>query len=201
MAVLVRCDAQRSWEPHFGAPMFNARLVRLQAQHREAYPVLALSLFGYGCAGSELWRIEMRWDIAVAVSAVLGSPAFANDGELHTFHCLHGCPLGAPGTNDTIVREIYTLSSNDLTKMADWVAYRKTPETIGTSEGRDWQTDPALAADETLTEESYKDAPASLHIDRGHQAPLASFSGTQMADQTNILSNITPQGSALNQSA
>lgn len=143
----------------------------------------------------------MRWKIAVAVSVALGSPTLAKDGELHTFHCLYGCPLGAPGTNDTIVRETYTLSSNDLTKLADWVAYRITPETIGTSEGRDWKTDSALAADETLNEDSYNDAPATLHIDRGHQAPLASFSGTPFADQTNILSNITPQGSALNQGA
>lgn len=96
----------------------------------------------------------MRWKIAVAASLALGSPTFAKEGELHTFRCLQGCPVGAPGTNDTVVREIYTLSSNDLTKMADWVAYRITPKTIGTSEGRDWQTDPALAADETLTEES-----------------------------------------------
>lgn len=144
----------------------------------------------------------MRWMIAVAVaSVVMCSPTLAKDGELHTFHCLHGWPLGAPGTNDTVVREIYTLSSNDLTKMADWVAYRITPESIGTSEGRDWQADPSLADDETLTESSYKDAPAALHIDRGHQAPLASFSGTPLADQTNILSNITPQASALNQGA
>lgn len=105
----------------------------------------------------------------------------AKDGELHTFHCLYGCPTGAPGTNDTVVREIYTLSSNDLTKMADWVAYRITPETIGTSEGRQWRTDPDLAPDETLTADAYEGAPATIHVDRGHQAPLASFSGTPFA--------------------
>lgn len=125
--------------------------------------------------------------------------ALANDAELHTFHCLLGCPVGAPSTNDTVVREIYTLSSNDLTKMADWVAYRITKETIGASGGRDWETDPWLGADETLTPNSYDGASDNLHIDRGHQAPLASFSGTPFADQTNILSNITPQSSALNQ--
>jgi len=73
------------------------------------------------------------------LALTLATSAAARDGELHTFHCLHGCPGGAPGTNDTIVREIYTLSSNDLTKMADWVAYRVTPETIGASEGRNWK--------------------------------------------------------------
>ena len=134
-----------------------------------------------------------------AALACLTAPALASDGELHTFHCLFGCPLGAPATNDVVVREIYTLSNNDLTKMADWVAYRVTPASIGSSEGRDWQTDPWLAADETLTPKSYDGASAALHVDRGHQAPLASFSGTPFAAETNVLSNITPQSSALNQ--
>src|SRR5690606_28703232 len=110
-----------------------------------------------------------------------------------------GCPVGAPATNDTVVREIYTLSSNDLTKMADWVAYRITPDTIGPSRSRNWSADRDLAADETLSEDHYTDAPAMLHIDRGHQAPLAAFSGTEQVQETNILSNITPQASALNQ--
>lgn len=135
----------------------------------------------------------------IALASLASSDATASDSELHTFHCLLGCPQGAPATNDTIVREIYTLSSNDLTKMADWVAYRVTKESIGPSAGRDWETDPWLAVDETLTPNSYDRASEDLHIDRGHQAPLASFSGTAFADETNILSNITPQSSALNQ--
>ncbi len=49
---------------------------------------------------------------AVAAAFTLASPATAADNaEVHTFHCLHGCPAGAPATNDLIVREIYTLSS------------------------------------------------------------------------------------------
>lgn len=38
-----------------------------------------------------------------------------------------------------------------------------------------------------------------LKVDRGHQAPLASFKGTPYWSQTNYLSNITPQKAALNQ--
>lgn len=60
--------------------------------------------------------------------------------EAFTFHCLHGCPTGASAINDVIVREIYTLSSNDFTKQADWVAYRVTPDTIGSSGARAWTT-------------------------------------------------------------
>lgn len=125
----------------------------------------------------------------------------AYSAELHTFHCIGSCPEGAAETNDVVVREIYTLSSNDLTRMADWVAYTVTPESIGTSEGRLWAADPTLEADERLSPGDYRGAPRTLHIDRGHQAPLASFAGTPHAADTNFLSNITPQSAALNQGA
>lgn len=142
----------------------------------------------------------MRWKLLIGlISLTTASSGHGQDGELHSFHCLFGCPMGAPATNDVVVREIYTLSSNDMTRMADWVAYRITPQSIGRSEGRDWMSDPWLAPDETLEEEDYDGASAALRIDRGHQAPLAAFSGTPNADETNILSNITPQASALNQ--
>lgn len=131
--------------------------------------------------------------------AASGGVARADDAELHTFHCLHGCPIGAPGIDDIVVREIYTLASNDLTKMADWVAYRVTPASIGPSGERVWSADPWLDPAETLEKEDYEEAPRTLGIDRGHQAPLAGQSGTPFAADTNILSNITPQGAALNQ--
>ena len=38
--------------------------------------------------------------VAVAVPASAGTSA-----ELHTFHCLHGCPIGAAGNDDIVVRE------------------------------------------------------------------------------------------------
>ncbi|WP_375422630.1 DNA/RNA non-specific endonuclease, partial [uncultured Sphingomonas sp.] len=135
----------------------------------------------------------------VAALGIAASAAIASDGELHTFHCLYGCPLGAPFFNDTATTEIYTLSSDDLTKAADWVAYRVSPATIGASGERTWQADPWLSADETLMPKAYDNANRALHVDRGHQAPLAAFSGTPFASETNILSNITPQSSALNQ--
>ncbi len=130
-----------------------------------------------------------------------GTAQARSDGELHTFHCLHGCPIGAADIDDVIVREIYTLASNDLTKMADWVAYRVTPTSIGPSGDRKWAADPWLDPDEALEPDDYEGAPRALGIDRGHQAPLAGQSGTPFASDTNILSNITPQGAALNQGA
>lgn len=138
---------------------------------------------------------------AMTALACLAVPALADDAEIHTFHCLHGCPMGASATNDLIVREIYTLSSNDRTKFADWVAYRVTASSIGPSQGRSWRADPWLGVDETLAPDDYRGAPDALGVDRGHQAPLAAFSGTPFAADTNVLSNITPQASALNQAS
>ena len=141
--------------------------------------------------------------IAGAVTAVAAGPALSRDsGELHTFHCLHGCPVGAPRQSTTSsCAKIYTLASNDLTKMADWVAYRVTPASIGPSGDRKWAADPWLDPDEALEPGDYDGASQALGVDRGHQAPLAGQSGTPFAADTNILSNITPQGAALNQGA
>ncbi len=135
----------------------------------------------------------------IIATFVMAAPVRAADSELTTFHCLWGCPVGAPATNDTIVREIYTLSSNDFTKMADWVAYRITPHTIAASrDSRKYRIDPWLDPSETLSEDEYAGGSSALRIDHGHQTPLAAFSGTPQWDDTNVNSNMTPQSSALN---
>jgi endonuclease G len=131
----------------------------------------------------------------------LSTSARADDARLHTFHCLQACPVGAPENSDFNVREIYTLASDPFTKMAVWVAYRVTRETIGLSQSRDWSADPWLVADETLEPSDYDGSNAALKVDRGHQAPLAAFSGTPHWALTNNLSNITPQSNELNQGA
>ncbi|WP_086932734.1 DNA/RNA non-specific endonuclease [Agarilytica rhodophyticola] len=112
----------------------------------------------------------------------------------------YGCPTGAPNSNQEIERNIYTLSNNRTTKFADWVAYRVTPVTIdGPSRSRNFRSDPAIASRFTLETSDYRDAHALLGTDRGHQVPLASFSNTPYWNDTNFLSNITPQSSELNQ--
>ena len=58
-----------------------------------------------------------------------------------------------------------------------------------------------MADSETLEKEDYRGAHAALKTDRGHQAPLASFTSTPNWKATNYLSNITPQKSALNRGA
>ena len=136
---------------------------------------------------------------ATVIVSLWIKPVFAQ--EIHANLCLHGCPSGSPATNDLVIRDIYILSSNDRTKFADWVAYRVTQSTIGKSKGRAWRPDPLLADDETLEPSDYAGANAALQTDRGHQAPLASFSGTDNWAATNYLSNITPQKGDLNQSS
>ena len=125
-----------------------------------------------------------------------GSFATAQDGEPM---CLYGCPDGTPETNVSVERAIYALSSNGKTKFADWVAYRVVEDQFGPSRNRSWRADPDIPPEQTLEPDDYKGAHAALGTDRGHQAPLATFAGTSDWQQTNYLSNITPQRSDLNQ--
>ena len=136
------------------------------------------------CFGVACRRCEWSWPHR-------NVPAYAQ--ELHADLCLHGCPSGSPATNDVVIRDIYILSSNDMTKLADWVAYRVSKSTIGTTERRVWRPDPWLADNETLEPADYTDANSALKTDRGHQAPLASLTSTDNWETTNYLSNITPQ--------
>jgi endonuclease G len=123
--------------------------------------------------------------------------------ENHWKHFIYGLPTGTPSTNNLIIRDIYALSSNDETKFADWVAYRLDKETVtgNVKTKRNWKPDPSLEDNETLEPADYKDANRVLKTDRGHQAPLAAFKGTDSWQETNYLSNITPQKSNLNQGA
>ena len=126
----------------------------------------------------------------------------ADTPEIQCEHALFGCPAGTPETNDLIVREFFTLSSNDETKFSDWVAYRLEASMVdGPKPSRGWKADPLIDPDETLEPPDYKKANKILKTDRGHQAPIASFRGTDKAKETNFLSNITPQKSALNRGA
>jgi endonuclease G len=113
------------------------------------------------------------------------------------------CPLGCPSlniiNNDVVFNHTYVLSNNPKTKFADWVAYEVNVTNFGDSPGRNWGNDILIDDDESLEESDYKGAFKKLKTDRGHQAPLASFSGHKNWTELNYLSNITPQKSALNQ--
>jgi endonuclease G len=120
--------------------------------------------------------------------------------EIHCKHFFMGYPYGSPETNDLIIRDLYAMSNNDETKFADWVAYKIDVKNFdGPKRKRYWREDPWLDEIETLETEDYKEAHATIHTDRGHQAPLANFKGSELYFETNYLSNITPQKSELNQ--
>jgi endonuclease G, mitochondrial len=159
------------------------------------------------------------WSLKGAVAQpALGTdqPELQTQWVLPQVHCaqfLYGMPLPAatadgsasrvPLSNDLVIRGIYALSNNAQTKLADWVAYRLTPgEIAGDARSeREWRADPWLEDAETLEPADYEGASKALQVDRGHQAPLASFKGTTEWEETNYLSNITPQRDDLNQGA
>ena len=71
----------------------------------------------------------------------------------------------------------------------------------GPTRKRIWKADPWLDDNETLEPKDYEGASEQGGFDRGHQAPLASFSGTDSWFELNYLSNITPQKADLNRGA
>jgi len=113
-------------------------------------------------------------------------------------HCLQGCPVGDPTTNDIIARPIYTLSFNHQTRVADWVAYVVTAGSIGvaTSLSRQPKTDPYV--NDTLSPEDYLNATDDSTLERNNFAPLVSFAGTPYWSDTNYLTNMVPRSSNLN---
>ncbi|MFC4352282.1 DNA/RNA non-specific endonuclease [Fodinicurvata halophila] len=139
--------------------------------------------------------------LVIEISSVLIDSAEARD--IHIAHCLAGCPESAADSNPLVVREIFTFSANDETKLADWVAYKVTPSTIGTSSSlnRSWKDDEFLDDPQVLERDDYKYAHREVGYDRGHLAPLAAFAGTVYWRATNIISNIAPQKSDMNQGA
>lgn len=143
-------------------------------------------------------------DITVEPNTNIGSSLLtsARDISMRSMNdenCGIGCPLG--GSETTIQRDVYTLNNNSETKFADWVAYLVTKDSIGSGKARNWKKDPALGNDETLSPADYKNANATLKVDRGHQAPLASLAALPGWNALNYLSNITPQKADLNQGA
>lgn len=116
--------------------------------------------------------------------------------------CLGGCPVGSPSTNRAVDHEILRLSQNPTTKFADWVAYRITIESkTGPSRPRNFKGDPLVPNTEELGTADYTGGFAQININKGHQAPLASFKGSPHWARTNYMTNITPQQNDLNKGA
>lgn len=111
------------------------------------------------------------------------------------------CPKNQ-SKNRLIDHHIFLLSLNPSTKFADWVAYRVERKNMhGKNKKRLWKADPKVPRSIAILPSDYKGANKRYQYDRGHQAPLASFTNNRFWMRANYLSNITPQKAALNQGA
>lgn len=114
----------------------------------------------------------------------------------------NNCPVGASEDNYLVDHDIFILSSNRITKFADWVGYKIDYANLnGPSRHRTWMQDPLINSEDTLSPNDYDGAAATCGYDRGHQAPLGDFTNNSSWSNTNYLSNITPQLADLNQGA
>ena len=141
---------------------------------------------------SALCRLPARLPVVALLLMLL--PLASTWAEPLDSNCFQQCPVSKTD-NRILSRPSHTLSNNAATKFADWVAY----EVVAADIGKSQRPDPLLPPEETLEPADYNGAHAALKTDRGHQAPLASFTGAPDWETTNYLSNITPQKSALNQ--
>ncbi|ELI8047278.1 TPA: DNA/RNA non-specific endonuclease [Yersinia enterocolitica] len=140
-------------------------------------------------------------DHSTAPKTTLSAPAVTEQNlpAAAIDNCLVGCPTG--GSDQTVIRDVYTLNNNSNTKFANWVAYKVTKSSQASNHPRKWAQDPDLPASDTLAPADYTGANQKLAVDRGHQAPLSLLAGNEDSQALNYLSNITPQKAALNQGA
>lgn len=146
--------------------------------------------------------------VLVLTFVVSGSPQAQT---IHISHCLAGCPVGASANNDLIVRNLYAISINSQTRVADWAAYRLIPGTVGVASllPREWQAEPLLddglqplelveGSGETGQAVQINDQELSYRVneftlnsaDRGRLVPMSSFAGTPYWPDLNLLSNM-----------
>lgn len=153
--------------------------------------------------------------LAVAALAVAGS---APAQSIHIAHCLAGCPGGTAASNEILVRNLFAVSVNQQTGLADWVSYRVMQGTIGVASllPREWHADDLL--DETLRsaplpeseprlrqpslenqqDQAYRITEFTVNAsDRGRLVPMSSFAATSYWRDLNYLSVMSPLKSAM----
>lgn len=164
-------------------------------------------------------RFLTLWASLVAGLTLAGS-CFAE--QVHIAHCKDGCPVGFASNTSTaqseiVVRHLYAASISP-TGLAEWVAYRVLPETVGVASllPRYWRLDELSRVANALESEvgestvvvqtdlsnsqdsEYRiNEVTLLEKDQGRLAPMTSFAGTPYWDELNYLSNMTPLPTAL----
>lgn len=135
-----------------------------------------------------------RMFVVIILYAAL--PISSHGMEIHSpHHCLAGCPSGDPDTNDLIIRTTYIVSTNDLTKMPSWVAYKVTKESIGKPSNPELRIDPLLHENETLEPEDYTNIKQEIGMLPVSLVPFTSFAGTPYWKEIEYMSNVIPMAS------
>ncbi|MDD9891582.1 MAG: DNA/RNA non-specific endonuclease [Gammaproteobacteria bacterium] len=150
-----------------------------------------------------------RWFTVTSLTFFLWTSSGQN---IHISHCLAGCPAGSATDSEIVVRHLYVAELNTGNGLADWVAYRVLPDSIGVASllPRWWQQDELLSsasvletnlnqplfAQPDLSDAQDRDYRVNEVIftaeDRGRLAPITSFADTPFWEELNNLSNMTP---------
>jgi hypothetical protein len=167
-------------------------------------------------------KFLIQWVSLVACVLVTGA-CFAE--QVHIAHCKNGCPINnasnsasaSAGQSEIIVRHLYAASLSPA-GLAEWVAYRVLPETVGVASllPRYWRLDELSRVANALESEVGKSTlivqadlsnsqdrdyrineVTLLEKDRGRLVPMTSFAGTPYWDELNYLSNMTLLPTAL----
>lgn len=151
----------------------------------------------------------------VSVLLICASSALAQ--TVHISHCLQACPQVSDARNEVVVRHLYAASIMQNSGLAEWVAYRVVPGSVGVASLLDrwWQQDELLRTQNGLVDSdsgvdfvqpdlsNAQDRDYRLNEirltseDRGRLAPMTSFAGTPYWEELNYLSNMAPIPQAL----
>ena len=146
----------------------------------------------------------------VSVLLICANAALAQ--SVHISHCLRACPQVSDARNEVVVRHLYAASIMQNSGLAEWVAYRVVPGSVGVASllVRWWQQDELLQTPNGLVDSdsgvdfvqpdlsNAQDRDYRLNEirltseDRGRLAPMTSFAGTPYWDELNYLSNMAP---------
>ncbi len=121
--------------------------------------------------------------------------------NIHSKHCLYGCPSGYSLSSELIVRENYVLNFSKRTRLPDWVAFKLKRADIGDAHKINWTDDPLLAESVTLGFRDYFDAADKGLYEPGFLVPLENFSAADDWREVYYLSQAVPLKPALKSGA
>ncbi len=150
-------------------------------------------------------RFLILWASLLLVASVQAQPVYIS-------HCLGACPDVSHPETEVVVRHLYAAAIDPDSGLAEWVAYRVLPDSVGVASllPRYWQADNLVSSSELAVEES--DSPALVQPDlsdaqdreyrineisfdtgdQGRLTPMTSFAGTPYVEELNYLSNMSP---------